>query len=267
VRYREPTLWERYRWYVLGSLGIMTAQAGTILGLLLQRARRRRAEAAAYKIGGRLITAQEEERRRIARDLHDDLNQRLALLSVELDLACHAEASSLMTPRLEEMSRQVKDVSSDIHRLSYQLHPAKLDQLGLVTAARAYCNELSSQASLPIAFTAQSVPRELPAEIALCVFRVLQESLGNTLRHGKATEAQAELRMANDQLHLAVADDGIGFDLARAPNDHGLGLISMEERARLVHGKLKIRTAPGRGTRVELTVPIEPGSARPGGGA
>jgi signal transduction histidine kinase len=262
VRFRQPTLWQRYRWYVLGALGIMTAQAATILGLVLHRARRRAAEAAAYQIGGRLITAQEEERRRIARELHDDLNQRLALLSVELDVACHAEARSPMTPRLEKMARQVKDVSSEVHKLSYQLHPAKLDQLGLVTAARAYCHEVSSQAGFPIRFTAQNVPREMPAEIALCVYRVLQEALGNTLRHGEASEVRAELRLANHHLHLVVSDDGIGFDLAQGRNDGGLGLVSMEERARLVHGTLRIRTSPGRGTRVELTVPVEPGAGQ-----
>ncbi len=236
-------------------------------GLVLQRARRRRAEATAYELAGRLITAQEEERRSIARDLHDDLNQRLALLSVELDVALHAEAQSPLTPKLEEMARQVKDLSSEIHKLSYRLHPAKLDQLGLVTAARAFCNELAAQSGLSIGFTCQNVPRELPAETALFVYRVLQEALGNTLRHSKATAVQAELRMAHRHLHLAVSDNGTGFDLARARNDGGLGLLSMEERARLVRGKLKIRTAPGRGTRVEFTVPVALGPTEPEGGS
>jgi signal transduction histidine kinase len=267
VRFREPSLWQRYRWYILGALGIMLAQAATIMGLVVHRARRRAAEASAYELAGRLITAQEEERRSIARDLHDNLNQRLALLSVELDLARNAEAQSSLTPKLEEMARQVKDLSSEVHQLSYQLHPAKLDQLGLVTAARALCKELSSQSGLPILFTDQNVPRELPANVALSVFRVLQEALGNTLRHSQATEVQAELRGAHPHLHLAVSDNGTGFDLPRAQSNRGLGLLSMEERARLVRGKLRIQSAPGRGTRVELMVPVEPGPANPQGGS
>jgi signal transduction histidine kinase len=265
VQFERPSTWMRYRWYIVGALGIMIAQAATILGLVLQHSRCRAAEGAASRLTGRIITAQEDERRRIARDLHDDLNQRLALLSVELDLACQAEAHSPGPSKLREIARQVKEVSSEVHKLSYQLHPAKLDQLGLVTSARAFCRELSNQSALPIEFKDQNVPRELPPEIALCIFRVLQEALSNTLRHGQATEAHATLRMTNRHLHLAVSDNGIGFDLAQARNHRGLGLVSMTERARLVHGKLRIRTVPGKGTRVELSVPADIGPAAPEG--
>jgi len=254
VRFRQPSVWDRYRWWIIGALAIIVFQAATIAGLLLQRVGRHRAEQSAREVGGRLITAQEEERRRIARDLHDDLNQRLALLSVELDLAGHLPGA--LTSRLEEMAAQVKDLSSEVHRLSYQLHPAKLDQLGLVTAARTLCSELSSPSGVRIKFTHEHIPRDLPAEVGLCLYRVTQEALGNAIRHSGAADVQAHLCRTDGRVGLTVADTGQGFDPARARRDGGLGLLSMEERARLVHGQFSIRSEPGRGTRVELWVPL-----------
>lgn len=262
VRFRPPTAWDQYRWYILGALAIILAQAATITGVLLQRGWCRRAETSAREVSGRLIGAQEDERRRIARDLHDDMNQRLALLSVELDLASHAPPESLVR-RLQEMAEQVKELSTEVHRLSYQLHPAKLDQLGLVTAARTLCHELSAPSGLRIGFAHENVPRELPAEIALCLYRVLQETLGNAIRHSSATEARVDLRMNNRHIHLTVSDGGRGFDLAQARRDGGLGLLSIQERARMVGGLLTVQSEPGRGTRVELTVPFS--RAAPGG--
>lgn len=260
VQFRQPTLWEEYRWIVLGTLGILLAQTATIGGLLLQRARRRRAELAAREVSGRLITAQEEERRRIARDLHDDLSQRLALLSVELEMAGPSAGAdpAASGPALEEMIAQVQEISTDVHKLSYRLHPAKLDQLGLVTAARTLCHELSAQSGLRIEFSQENVPRDLPADVALCLYRVLQESLGNAARHSNATSALAALRMEEGCVRLEVSDNGKGFDLGRARREGGLGLLSMQERARLVHGRFAVHTRPGRGTRLELSVPVCP---------
>lgn len=258
VQFAHPGIWQRYHWYILGALAVILVQAATILGLVAQRARRRRAEAAAYTLSGRLITAQEEERRRIARDLHDDLNQRLAVLSVELDLTRNVPEEPGMANKLESMAQQVKDLSSDVHKLAYRLHPAKLDQLGLVVAARTFCAELSSQSGVCIDFTHAGVPRELLSEIALCVYRVLQESLGNAIRHSRATRVSAGLRFDGTHLHLAVTDNGIGFNLAEARRNGGLGLLSMQERARLVGGELGVHATSGGGTRVELRVPANP---------
>jgi len=256
IRFRQPSLWERYRWRILAVVAIMAAQGATIAGLVLQRVWRRRAETSACEVSGRLITAQEEERRRIARDLHDDTNQRLALLSLELDLAARTESPSEIAAKLETMAGQVRDLSSEVHKLSSQLHPAKLDQLGLVTAARTFCSELSAQSGLRIGFAHDDINHELPAEVVLCVYRVLQEALGNTVRHSHATEARAELRMTNQHLRLTVSDNGRGFDPVQARRARRLGLLSMEERARLVHGSLDIRAEPGRGAVVRLTVPV-----------
>lgn len=267
VRFRQPSPWERYRWRILAVLAIMTAQAATITGLVLQRVRRRRAETSACEVSGRLITAQEEERRRIARDLHDDTNQRLALLSLELDLAARTKSPFELAAKLETMAGQVRDLSSEVHKLSSQLHPAKLDQLGLVTAARTLCSELSAQSGMRIEFTHDPITRELPAEVVLCVYRVLQEALGNTVRHSQATEARAELQMSNQHLRLTVSDNGRGFDPVQARRARRLGLLSMEERARLVRGTLAIRAEPGRGAVVKLTVPVSLPPAAPKGDA
>ncbi|HOW97659.1 MAG TPA: histidine kinase [Kiritimatiellia bacterium] len=258
VRFRQPTLWAQYRWIIAGTLTILLLQTATIAGLLVQRVWRRRAEKAAREVSGRLITAQEEERRRIARDLHDDLSQRLALLSVELEMAGQSSGPDPAAPgdALGEMAAQVQEISADVHKLSYQLHPAKLDQLGLVTTARTLCHELSVQSGLGIGFSHQNVPRDLPAEVALCVYRVLQESLGNAIRHSGATGVSAALRMEEGFIRLEVSDNGKGFDSGRARREGGLGLLSMEERARLVRGRLDIHSRPGHGARVELSVPV-----------
>jgi signal transduction histidine kinase len=133
----------------------------------------------------------------------------------------------------------------------------------LVTAARTLCHELSAQSGLRIGFAHENVPRELPAEVALCLYRVLQETLGNAIRHSGATEARVDLRMNNRHIHLTISDGGRGFDLAKARRDGGLGLLSMQERARVVGGRLTVQSEPGCGTRVELTVPFS--RAAPGG--
>ncbi|MBP7829288.1 MAG: hypothetical protein KA248_05180 [Kiritimatiellae bacterium] len=260
VQFRQPTLWEQYRWIILGTLGILLAQTATIGGLLLQRARRRRAELATREVSGRLITAQEEERCRIARDLHDDLSQRLALLSVELEMAGHSSGAGAAATghAMEQMAAQVQEISTDVHKLSYQLHPAKLDQLGLVTAARTLCHELSGQSGLRIEFSQENVPRDLPADVALCAYRVLQESLGNAIRHSGATSVSAALRMNSGRLDLEVADNGKGFDDGRARREGGIGLFSMQERARVARGRFAVHSRPGQGTRVELSVPVTP---------
>ena len=261
VSFRQPTAWQRNRWYILGAVGVITAQGATILGLLVHRARRRRAEATESVLAARLITAQEEERRSIARDLHDDLNQRLALLSVELDSASQADDPAMVMPMLDEFAQQVKDLSSEVHKLAYQLHPAKLDQLGLAAVARSLCSEFSVQSGLPIHFTERNMPRQMPEKLELVVFRVLQEALGNILRHSKATTAGVLLRVSRRHLHLMVSDNGCGFSLPGSGTLRGLGLLGMEERARLVGGRLRIRSSPGRGTRLHLTVPLKPDPA------
>ena len=267
IRFREPTPWQEHKWAILGSVALSLIEAALIAILILQLRRRRRAEAmaneserAARELSGRLIHTQEEERSRIARDLHDDFNQRLALLSVEIDVLGRAASPGDSAARLQQLGQNVRELSSDVHRLAYELHPAKLDQLGLVSAVSSLCRDLSQKSGLKLGFTHGNIPRELPAEVARCSYRVAQESLQNVVRHSGAETAQVELSAQNGHIRLVVSDAGKGFELAASRKAAGLGLLSMRERVRLAGGNLAIRSTPGQGTQVELTIPLPKGN-------
>ena len=226
-----------------------------------------RAAEAARELGGRLINAQEDERRRIARDLHDDFSQRLSLLSVELALlsrldepSLHASPISESRQGFDEIIAQVRELSSEVHRLSHQLHPAKLDQLGLETAARSWCRDITRQSGVRVEFQARGVPADVPPETALCAYRILQESLQNVARHSGVDLARVLLTAADGTLHLSVRDEGKGFDLSSGDGG-GLGLLSMRERSHLLHGSLTIDSAPNRGTCVTLELPLQEGAS------
>lgn len=231
-----------------------------MVGVCIDVSDRRLAELSARELSGRLINAQEDERRRLARDLHDDLNQQLALLSVELELVARSQTDTVRLG-IEQIASRVRGLSSQVHRLAYQLHPAKLDQLGLETAARSWCRELAEQSGMRIEFAASDVPADVPADTALCVYRIMQEALRNAVRHGKADAARVELTCADRRIHLVVSDSGCGFDINAARDAAGLGLLSMRERAQLIHGSIVVESQRGKGTRVVTTVPLPDGSA------
>jgi len=229
-----------------------------MLGIVIDITESHKLEEAAREVSGRFITAQEDERRRIARDLHDDMNQRLALLSVELELmGREPSGSNHLAPRLEGMAARVKELSSEIHKMSYDLHPAKLDQLGLVSACRSFCRDLSAQSGVTIEFSSENVGRRLPADVELCIYRVLQEACQNVIKHSGAKTAQVGLRRSNGKLVLAVSDSGKGFDVQTGRGNGGLGMLNMRERVWLVHGDLNITSQTGHGTKIEVFVPVD----------
>jgi signal transduction histidine kinase len=229
-----------------------------ILALLIQGARRKRAEEALSSVSRRLIEAQEQERTRIARDLHDDLSQRMALLQIGLEqLARDASGlSSRNQQELRNMTRVSTEVSSSIHNLSHQLHPYKLDALGLVASLRGFCNEFAQQHDLHIQFVHRDIRGQIPKDVTLCLFRIVQEALRNVVKHSGATEAQVELSGRADQIELCVSDSGMGFRLEDAKPETGLGLISMRERLRLVGGRLSVESKPSKGTRIRVHIPL-----------
>ena len=229
-----------------------------MLGVCLDVSERREAESAARELSGRLINAQEDERRRIARDLHDDLTQRLAILSVEMELLGRGEPGVDAGAEARRMAAQLRELSTEVHQLAYQLHPAKLDQLGLVTAARSWCRDLSQQSGLTIDFSAERVPPDLSTDISLALYRILQESLRNVVRHSRTTAAHVELVSESDDLRLTISDEGQGFDVHEARRTGGLGLLSMQERMRLLQGTITVHSSQGHGTRVEARVPLLP---------
>jgi len=207
-------------------------------------------------LSGQLLHAQEVERRRIARELHDDLNQQLSLLSVELDLLGKRppHSTDLLRTKTGELSSQVKQLSSIVQNLSRQLHPAKLEQLGLGPSIRGLCTEVSENYGLTIDFSQDAVPEPMPIELAVCLYRIAQEALRNVVKHSGARHVTLRLSGDEGTISLHVADDGSGFDAVGRTD--GLGLISMRERLRLLSGELAITSQPACGTHLDVRVPF-----------
>ena len=218
----------------------------------------RRAEEALRDLSGRLINAQEEERSRVARELHDDLSQRMAVLSIGLEQIAQQipGAPGNLQGRIQDLQTKAQEISTEIHRLSYQLHPSKLDHLGLASAVKSFCAEHSAHHGLSIEFRQKGFPAPLPQDITLCVFRIVQESLHNVARHSGARGAQVVLEKTDQEVRLSVSDLGCGFDTDSNQMTSGLGFIGMRERLRLVGGELSIRSRPSHGTQIEVSVPL-----------
>ena len=206
-------------------------------------------------LSGRLIEAQERERRRIARELHDDIGQRLALLTVELDQIDNGVTRNV-TQSVRSLVTQSTALARDIQSLSHRLHSSKLEYLGLASAAASFCKETSTQFAVQIIFRNEGIPDGLCPHTALAVFRVLQEAINNALKHSAAGHIAVVLRKSTGGIELEVRDSGIGFDLADARARGGLGLISMEERMKLIGGELQVRSEEGGGTTVWAYAPL-----------
>jgi PAS domain S-box-containing protein len=215
------------------------------------------AQQALEKVSGQLIEAQEKERRRIARELHDDISQKLALLSIELERSNRARSESAAPSEtsLEEARERCAEIASDVRTLAHQLHSPQLDYLGIVAAVRGFCNELAKRHAVSVEFKNKDVPANLPYDVSLCLFRIAQEALHNAVKYSGVTDFKVELYCVADELQLVIADEGAGFDVQEARRKGGLGLLSMQERIHLIHGKLNVESARGLGTRVIATVP------------
>jgi len=216
------------------------------------------AEQSLRQLTGRLIRAQEEERSRIARELHDDLNQRLGLLAIELGRLQNSVSlgNHELIERLGKVCQETDDISEHVHRLSHNLHSSILENLGLVPAVRTLCMEFSGQHGVKVEFEEHKVPSGFSSEVALCLFRIVQECLRNIVRHSRARLARVRLDGDRSEIRLVVEDDGVGFDLEARPGKPGLGLVSMRERLHLVKGKICIQSSPTTGTRIEARAPL-----------
>jgi PAS domain S-box-containing protein len=224
--------------------------------------------AARIELGGRLIHAQEAERERIARELHDNINQRVALLAnglQEFEQATSANYDSLQKSQLQELWHLTNEISVDIQHVSHQLHPSKLHYLGLATAVRDLCREFSRQHKFELECVVRDLPQDLEETISLSLFRTVQESLHNVVKHSHARHVKVELTRQSSVVELRVSDDGIGFNPEQARENHGLGLISMRERLRSVGGEFFIWSAPSQGTQVKGTVPATTKAGHKGG--
>jgi len=216
-------------------------------------------------LGRRLVEAQEQERTWIARELHDDINQRLALLAIELEeWKRHGSESSIdFGAHIEQVRQRLFEISKDVQALSHRLHSSKLEYLGIAPATKSFCRELSEQHKVRIEFSYSDMPRNVPSTLSLAFFRVLQEALHNAVKHSHAKEFRVELRGTPDELHLTISDPGIGFDQVEVMGGRGLGLISMRERLQLVNGRLAIESKPGHGTTIRASVPIKAAAESP----
>jgi PAS domain S-box-containing protein len=218
---------------------------------------RKMAEAALASVSRRLIEAQEGERSRIGRELHDDVGQRLALLAVELQ-QLHEDPPNLHEVRLRiaELQKQTTEIAGDVQSLSHELHSSKLQYLGIAAAMRGFCQEFAKQQRVEIDFRTDDLPNSLPPDISLCFFRVLQEALHNSAKHSGARHFEVRLWGRAGEIHLTVSDSGVGFDSERAKASPGLGLISMQERLKLVNGTFAIESQLQRGTKIHARVPF-----------
>jgi signal transduction histidine kinase len=258
VLYRPPTAWQQYRGAILAAVGVMTVQTGLIAGLLVQRSRRRVAEEQSRGLTRRLFTAHEDERRRLARELHDDLSQRLARLAID---AGQMEEERAPVTGTASVSEGLARLSDDVHALSYRLHPSIIEDLGLVEALEAECERFSQAEGISATLDSAELDVKLMPEVSLCLFRIAQESLTNVARHAEASQVSLSLRPSSGEVRLEIRDDGVGFDAAEPPSRASLGLAGMKERVDLVRGRLQIQSTRGRGTTVTAWVPAKGESA------
>jgi PAS domain S-box-containing protein len=229
-----------------------------VVGITIDISERKRTEEALQDLSRRMIEAQEEERRRIARDLHDDVSQRIALLAIDLETLeqrCSLSKSPLVGA-LSDLKSRIHEVSADIHNLSRELHPNRLEDLGLTAAVKGLCQLTSKQKHIGIDFLHDEIPKSLHRDVALCLYRIVQEGLSNIVKHSGAKQAEVEICMTSANISLRITDAGAGFDVEAARLSGGLGLVSMQERLRALGGGITIQSRPAQGTRIEVKVPL-----------
>jgi signal transduction histidine kinase len=260
---QQRSLWNKYREVILAMAAFIILESVLTGFLLVQRRRRRKAEAlladrnarleqsesSLRQLNGELITAQEEERRRIARELHDDLNQQVADLGISLsgirrEVPVYMEG---MRGDIASVQKRLMTLSDGLRQISHELHPGMLELFGLVATLRAHCREFSGIASFPIEFET-NCNEMLPMHVSLCLYRIAQEAIRNASKHSGANKVRVFLRRAGSEIRLVVSDDGIGFDAEEALRRGGLGVRSMEERVRLIGGEFELISHPGEGT-------------------
>jgi len=260
------TLGEGYSWYVIAAIVIVWVQAGLIAALLAQRIRRRRVEEDLRMLNdrnrdlaGRLIRAQEEERTRIARDLHDDVGQQLAGLAILASSLKRKVARPAAPQEIDEAFARFQDraaaAAQSVRNLSHELHPTVLQHAGLVAALQGLCSDAEQLHHLNVPFTAGGGVDALPPDVTLSLYRVTQEVLSNAVRHAQAKTVAVNLSVTGYDVELSITDNGVGF-VTKTRLGQGLGLRSIDERVRLLGGSVQIQSTPGQGTRVFVRVPL-----------
>jgi signal transduction histidine kinase len=242
------------RWFLTSVTPLKTAAGGAVITRNEITARKQEEEER-LELSGRLINLQENERSRLARELHDDFNQRLALLAIDLERTAETVVDSPeASQKLHELWNRASEIGADLHSLSHRLHSSTLESLGLVLGVSSLCGEFVTQNDIQVDFANENVPNSVPPDIALCLFRIAQEALRNVKRHSGASRAEVRLEGMKNGISLRIEDKGIGFDSSRSRA--GLGIRSMQERIRLLGGRFDIRSQSGEGTVITVSVPL-----------
>lgn len=259
---RKPTIWSQYGRYISTGITALLVQSAIIVSLLLNRSKRIAAEKEAQSLAGRILTAGEEERRYLARELHDDVSQRLAAVSIETGTLEHKMSeSNEIKESLGKLKKNLVGICDDLHRMSRHMHPSVLDDFGLSEALRSECGELSQRWGIPIELHCSKRFPEIPKSVALCLYRVAQESLWNAIRHSGGSKITIELKSDAEFVYMDISDDGKGFEPSTVQKTRRLGLASMSERIRLVGGTIRTRSAPGQGVTISVVAPIPEASS------
>lgn len=257
VLYREPAFWEQFGRYVLFGTTAILLQSVIIVALLVNRSRRVIAEREARDLAGKILTAQEDERRYLAREMHDDLSQRLAASAIAAGhLEQKFQESTVSRDALGALKCSLIAICDDMHRLSRQIHPAILDDFGLAEALHFECDRLGERNGIAVEFRCGDLPANLPRETAICLYRIAQEAFWNAVKYSRTDRVNVELNADPEFIHLSIRDFGMGFDPQDVSEKQGLGMSSMKERTRLVRGTISIDSTPGAGVRIEVRVPL-----------
>jgi len=264
MQYRLRRHGGEYRWILDQGVPRFNADgsfAGYI-GSCIDITERKLAEEALADMSRKLLEAQEQERTRIGRELHDDISQQLALLSVEIQRmkAVSPVTYGELRSQMDELGKRTSEISTGVQSLSHELHSSKLEYVGLVSAMKGFCKEFGDKHKVEVDFDSQGVPRNVSREISICLFRVMQEGLNNSLKHSAVQFFEVKLHGSPAEIHLTVRDSGLGFDPELSKDSQGLGLVSMQERVRLVKGTISITSRPQSGTEINVRVPLSAGA-------
>jgi signal transduction histidine kinase len=263
---RDPAFLQRYG-LLLAAVAVILVELGLLAFVFIEWRKRRLGERTIRanrdqirELAAKLITAQEDERGRIARELHDDTSQMVAALALGLSAAERKLPKDAAASRgeLRRLHEQVVGLGESVRRLSHDLHPPDLVRAGIFTSLRAYCEEFGTVTGIDVRFEVAGEPAPVSSDVGLCLYRVAQEALSNIALHSRSNRASVSLRREGANLELAVRDSGVGFDQSAAASRGGLGLLSIEERVRLARGTVRLETSPGRGTQIVARVPCEP---------
>jgi len=259
VELHESSLWERTKWIWVSLVLMILSLAALVIYLQSSRKQLQLARERHRQLSGMLIHAEEQERSRVATELHDDFSQRLAVLALKLGNVADniSPLSKEAEQEMQELLNAVSELVADLHTLSHRLHSSTLERLGLVPGIQSLCKEFSSQTGLRIEFSPENIPPSVSPDAALCLFRIIQEALRNVKKHSGATSAQVKISQEGEQLHLTVSDAGNGFELRELQSQNGLGVHSMEERVSALGGKFAIRSSRNEGTTVEALLPLD----------